>query len=65
MSAVIMWYNGMVEMKFWRNLYYHPDMLVYALLCNALGVPVVSVFLTMRKGFCDRLYLTLLFDRRL
>lgn len=43
MSAAIMRYNGMDEMKIWRNPHYHPNTLVYSLLCDALGVPVSKV----------------------
>lgn len=40
MSAAIMRYKGMNEMTIWKNPHYHPNMLVYSMLCSALGVPV-------------------------
>ena len=40
MSAAIMRYNGMDEMKIWRNPHYHPNPLVYKLLCYAFGIQV-------------------------
>lgn len=39
MSAAIMRYHKMDEMKIWKNPHYHPNPLVYSLLCEALGVP--------------------------
>lgn len=43
MSAAIMRYNGVDEMTVWKNPHYHPNTLVYSLLCEALGVPVSEV----------------------
>jgi len=40
MAAAIMRYNGLDEQKVWQNPHYHPNPLVYSLLCEALGVPV-------------------------
>ncbi|MGN1138433.1 MAG: hypothetical protein ACI4RM_03220 [Ruminococcus sp.] len=40
MAAAIMRFNGMDEMNIWKNPHYHPNTLVYSLLCDALGVPV-------------------------
>ena len=58
MSAAIMRYNGMDEMKIWKNPHYHPNMLVYSVLCDALGVPVSTVELqakhwTSEKALAD------------
>lgn len=43
MAAAIMRYNGLDEIKIWKNPHYHPNSLVYSLLCKALGVPVSEV----------------------
>jgi len=40
MAAAIMRHNGMEELKIWRNPHYHPNPLVYKLLCDAFGIPV-------------------------
>ena len=40
MAAAIMRYNGMDEMKIWRNSHYHPNPLVYKLLCSEFGLQV-------------------------
>lgn len=40
MAATIMRHNGMDEMKIWKNPHYHPNPLVYKLLCNAFGFQV-------------------------
>lgn len=40
MAGAIMRHNGMDEMKIWRNPHYHPNPLVYKLLCDAFGIPV-------------------------
>ncbi len=40
MAAAIMRYKGADEMKVWRNPKYHPNVLVYGTLCEALGVPI-------------------------
>lgn len=58
MSAAIMRYNRMDEMKIWRNPHYHPNTLVYSMLCDALGVPVSTVELqakhwTSEKALAD------------
>ena len=42
MAAAILRYNGGDEMKIWRNPRYHPNPLVYKLLCKALSVPVTD-----------------------
>lgn len=39
-AAAISRYNGLDESSIWRNPHYHPNPLVYSLLCNALGVEV-------------------------
>lgn len=38
MAAAISRFNGLDEMKIWRNPQYHPNPLVYDTLCNALGL---------------------------
>lgn len=38
MTAAILRYNGLDDMKIWKNPHYHPNPLVYKLLCKALGV---------------------------
>lgn len=43
MAAAISRYNGSDEMKIWRNPHYHPNTLVYPLLCDVLGVSVSKV----------------------
>lgn len=40
MAAAISRYNGSDEMKIWRNPHYHPNPLVYKLLCDAFGIQV-------------------------
>lgn len=40
MAAAIMRFRGMDEIRIWKNPHYHPNTLVYSLLCEALGVPV-------------------------
>lgn len=40
MAASISRYNGSDEMKIWRNPHYHPNPLVYKLLCGAFGIQV-------------------------
>ena len=40
MAAAIMRHNGMDEMKIWRNPHYHPNPLVYKLLCYAFRIQV-------------------------
>lgn len=38
MAAAIMRYNNTDEMQIWKNPEYHPNPLVYKLLCKALGI---------------------------
>ena len=38
MAAAIMRYYGDDEIKIWENPHYHPNPLVYVLLCEALGI---------------------------
>ena len=40
MAAAIMRFSGMDEIRIWKNPHYHPNTLVYSLLCEALGVSV-------------------------
>lgn len=40
MAAAIARYNNSDEMKIWLNPHYHPNPLVYMLLCDSLGVKV-------------------------
>lgn len=40
MAAAVMRYNRMDEMVIWRNPHYHPNPLVYTLLCEAFGIHV-------------------------
>lgn len=40
MAAAISRYSGFDEMKIWKNPHYHPNPLVYKLLCDAFGIPV-------------------------
>ncbi len=39
-AAAIMRYMGLDDMKVWRNPHYHPNMLVFLRLCEALGISV-------------------------
>lgn len=41
-AAAIMRYNGFQEMDIWTNPHYHPNRLVYKLLCDALGLRVTD-----------------------
>ena len=40
MAAALMRFNETDEMKIWRNPHYHPNPLVYKLLCSAFGIQV-------------------------
>lgn len=40
MAAAISRYNGSDEMKIWRNPHFHPNPLVYKLLCGSFGIQV-------------------------
>lgn len=40
MAAAVMRYNRMDEMFIWKNPHYHPNPLVYTLLCEAFGIHV-------------------------
>ena len=42
MAAAIMRHTGIDELKIWRNPHYHPNPLVYKLLCDAFGIPVLD-----------------------
>jgi len=58
MAAAIMRYKGLDEMKIWKNPKYHPNPLVYKLLCDALGVnvdddEVQSKMAINQKAFSD------------
>ena len=48
MAAAIMRYKGFDEMRVWENPHYHPNPLVYSLLCDALGVPVSEIELQVK-----------------
>jgi len=54
MSAAIMRYNGMDEMLIWKNPHYHPNTLVYSMLCDALGVPVSKVELQAKHWTSEK-----------
>lgn len=56
MSAAIMRYNGMDEMKIWKNPHYHPNTLVYSLLCEALGVPVSEAELQEKHRISEKAF---------
>lgn len=56
MSAAIMRYNGMDEMKIWKNPHYHPNTLVYSLLCEALGVPVSETELQEKHRISEKAF---------
>ena len=36
-AAAVMRYLGMDDMKIWKNLHYHPNMLVFVMLSAGLG----------------------------
>ena len=57
-AAAVMRYFGMDDMTIWRNPHYHPNMLVYSMLTEALGVTVSDEekdlrFYTNQKAFQD------------
>lgn len=54
MTAAIMRYHKMDELKIWKNPHYHPNVLVYFLLCEALGVPVTKDELISKKHINER-----------
>lgn len=54
MSAAIMRYNGVDEMKIWKNPHFHPNTLVYSLLCDALGVPVSDAELQEKHRISEK-----------
>ena len=49
MAAAITRFHQEDEMKIWRNPHYHPNALVYSLLCEALGVLVSRVELHTKQ----------------
>jgi len=49
MAAAITRFHGEDEMKIWRNPHYHPNTLVYSLLCEALDVLVSRVELCTKQ----------------
>lgn len=57
-AAAVMRYFGLDDMQVWENPHYHPNMLVFEMLANALGVAVSDEekdfrFYTNRKAFQD------------
>lgn len=54
MAAAIMRYNGADEMRIWKNPRYHPNTLVYSMLCDALGVPVSKVELQAKHWTSEK-----------
>lgn len=57
-AAAVIRYFGLDDMQVWENPHYHPNMLVYEMLANALGVAVSDEekdfrFYTNRKAFRD------------
>ena len=56
MSAAIMRYNRMDEMSIWKNPRYHPNTLVYSLLCNAFGVFVSEAELQSKKQINEKAF---------
>lgn len=39
-AAAVMRYFGLDDMQIWRNPHYHPNMLVFEMMTNALGVAI-------------------------
>ena len=59
-AAAVMRYFGLDDMQVWQNPHYHPNMLVFAMLADALGAAVSDEekdfrFYTNRKAFRDAL----------
>ena len=57
-AAAVMRYFGLDDMQIWRNPHYHPNMLVFEMLANALGCAVFDEekdlrFYTNQKAFRD------------
>jgi len=55
-AAAVMRYLGMDDMEIWRDPHYHPNLLVYDFLTDALGVGVTDAekdfrFFTNQKAF--------------
>lgn len=60
MAAAIMRYNGFDDMAIWKNPHYHPNPLVYRMLCNAFAITVSDdelseKLLANQKAFDDAL----------
>ncbi len=60
-AAAVMRYLGLDDMAVWRNPHYHPNMLVFAILADALGLvfsdeEIDFLFYTNRKAFRDAIY---------
>lgn len=56
MAAAIMRAVGMDEMKIWKNPHYHPNTLVYSLLCEALGISVSRVELQTKEMINEKAF---------
>ena len=57
MAAAIMRFNGLDEMKIWKNPHYHPNLLVYSLLCEALGVAASESELIAKKQASEKAFI--------
>lgn len=60
-AAAVMRYFRMDDMPVWRDPHYHPNMLVFAMLTDALGVPVSDEemdlrFYTNQKAFRNAIW---------
>ena len=56
MAAAIMRFHGLDELRVWKNPHYHPNALVYALLSEALGVPVSTVELREKQRISEKAF---------
>lgn len=54
MAAAISRYNGSDEAKIWGNPHYHPNALVYKLLCIALGIQVTDGDIAEKVSFNNK-----------
>ena len=57
-AAAVMRYFGLDDMQVWKNPHYHPNMMVFEMLANALGVAVSDeekdhLLYTNQKAFRD------------
>lgn len=60
-AAAVMRYFGMDDAAVWHNPHYHPNMLVFAMLAEELGLAlsdeeIDSLFYTNQKAFRDAIY---------